>query len=152
MESLLSMRKCMASTMEPGKFRCHTTSVFCGHATDSTLVSVFNSVAAVESVQKAGKICVLDIDVQGVQKVKESSLDPLYLFIAPPSMEALEKRLRGRGTETEEQMQTRLGNAAKELEYGNTEGNFDRIFVNNDLEECFADMVKAFQEWYPSLK
>jgi Guanylate kinase len=77
------------------------------------------SVAAVESVRQKGKICILDIDIQGVQKVKQSTLKPvLYLFIAPPSMEALEKRLRGRGTETEEQLNTRLGNAAKELEYG----------------------------------
>lgn len=111
-----------------------------------------NSVAAVESVEKDGKICVLDIDVQGVMKVKESSLNPRYLFIAPPSMEALEKRLRGRGTETEDQMQTRLGNAAKELEYGNAPGNFDRVFTNNDLDECFSEMMKAFMEWYPHLK
>lgn len=74
--------------------------------------------AAVENVQKQGKICILDIDIQGVQKVKESSLSPIYVFIAPPSFEELEKRLRGRGTETEEQMKTRLGNAKKELEYG----------------------------------
>jgi guanylate kinase len=90
--------------------------------------------------------------VQGVQKVKESSLDPLYIFIAPPSFEELEKRLRGRGTETEEAMQVRLGNAAKELEYGKGEGNFDRVFVNNDLEACFAELVTAFQEWYPQLQ
>lgn len=71
-----------------------------------------------ENVQKQGKICILDIDVQGVQKVKASSLKPRYVFIAPPSMAELEKRLRGRGTETEEQMKLRLGNASKELEYG----------------------------------
>ena len=76
------------------------------------------SIEAVEKVQGQGKICVLDIDVQGVQKVKKSSLEPYYCFIAPPSKEDLEKRLRGRGTETEEQIKTRLGNAAKELEYG----------------------------------
>ena len=109
------------------------------------------SFASVETVRNSGKICVLDIDVQGVRKVKESSLDPLYLFIAPPSMEDLEKRLRGRGTETEEQMKIRLGNAAKELEYGQAEGNFDRVFVNNDLEACFAEMVTAFLGWYPHL-
>lgn len=76
------------------------------------------SIAAVEKVQSEGKVCVLDIDVQGVQKVKQSSLEPYYCFISPPSKEDLEKRLRGRGTETEEQIKTRLGNAAKELEYG----------------------------------
>jgi guanylate kinase len=111
-----------------------------------------HSIAAVDAVQKSGKICVLDIDVQGVQSVKQSSLEPLYLFIAPPSMAALEERLRGRGTETEEQMQIRLGNAAQELSYGQADGNFDKIFVNNDLETCFAEMVQSFQEWYPHLK
>ena len=118
----------------------------------SLLTKIKNSVAAVENVQKAGKVCVLDIDVQGVQKVKESSLTPIYLFIAPPSMQELENRLRGRGTETEEAMQTRLGNAAKELAYGNAKGNFDQVFVNKDLDKCFDEMVKCFKEWYPHLK
>lgn len=54
------------------------------------------SVDAVASVQKKGLICVLDIDAQGVRNVKKSSLDPHYLFIAPPSMKELEKRLRTR--------------------------------------------------------
>lgn len=101
--------------------------------------------------QKSGKICVLDIDVQGVRKVKESSLSPIYIFIAPPSREELEKRLRGRATESEEAIKTRLANAAAELDYGQTSGNFDRVFVNADLKECFENMVKQFHEWYPSL-
>lgn len=109
------------------------------------------SVQAVESVQSNGKICILDIDVQGVKKVKASELEPLYLFISPPSMEELEKRLRGRGTENEEQVKTRIGNATKEMEYGQQAGNFDRVFVNADLKECFEDMVLAFKEWYPHL-
>lgn len=83
--------------------------------------------------------------------MKESSLEPLYLFIAPPSMEELEKRLRGRGTETEEAMQKRLGNAKAELDYGQEAGNFDKIFVNADLNATFEEMVTAFKEWYPHL-
>lgn len=110
------------------------------------------SIAAVESVKRSGRICILDIDVQGVQKVKESSLDPRYIFVAPPSFEELEQRLRGRGTETEEAVQVRLGNAAAELEYGSSPGNFDRVFVNNDLEACFAEVVAVLQQWYPQLK
>mgnify|MGYP005848098377 CR=1 FL=1 len=109
------------------------------------------SFAAVETVQKEGKICILDIDVQGAQKVKASHLKPIYIFIAPPSHEELDRRLRGRGTETEEAIQTRLGNAAKELEYGQQAGNFDRIFVNADLKATFEEMVSAFKEWYPHL-
>lgn len=84
-------------------------------------------------------------------KVKESSLKPRYLFISPPSMEELEKRLRGRGTETEEAITKRLGNAKKEMDYGHEAGNFDRIFVNADLKSCFEDIVEAFREWYPHL-
>jgi len=109
------------------------------------------SVAAVESVQKDGKICILDIDVQGVRNVKKSSLDAIYIFIAPPSMEELEKRLRGRGTETEEAVVKRLKNAKEELDYGMGEGNFDRVFTNDDLDATFDSLAKQFQEWYPQL-
>lgn len=109
------------------------------------------SISAVEKVQEKGQICVLDIDIQGVMKVKESSLKPRYLFIAPPSMDELEKRLRGRGTETEEAIKKRLGNASKELQYGQQSGNFDRVFVNANLNETFEEMVTAFKEWYPEL-
>lgn len=109
------------------------------------------SIAAVEAVQGENKICVLDIDIQGVMKVKQSSLDPRYIFIAPPSMEELEKRLRGRGTETEEAVAKRLANAAKELDYGQEAGNFDRIFVNADLDATFEDLATTFKEWYPTL-
>lgn len=104
-----------------------------------------------KSVQTEGKICILDIDIQGVMKVKESSLSPRYLFVSPPSMAELEKRLRGRGTEKEEAITKRLGNAAKEMEYGNEAGNFDRIFVNADLKATFEDIATAFREWYPHL-
>jgi guanylate kinase len=102
-------------------------------------------------VQKNGKICVLDIDVQGVRNVKKSSLNPYYVFIAPPDPAELEKRLRGRGTETEDAIQTRLANAAAELEYGGDEGNFDRVFINADLDKCFDAMEQQFKEWYPHL-
>lgn len=109
------------------------------------------SVAAVESVQSQGRICILDIDVQGVQNVKKSSLNPLFIFIAPPSMEELEKRLRGRGTEKEEDIQKRLKNAADELDYGQRAGNFDRVFINADLKATFDDLAEAFRTWYPQL-
>ncbi|KAL7525882.1 hypothetical protein ACHAXR_001200 [Thalassiosira sp. AJA248-18] len=108
------------------------------------------SVAAVESVQKQGKICILDIDVQGVRNVKKSTLDAIYIFIAPPSMKELEQRLRGRGTETEEAVVKRLKNAKDELDYG-TAANFDRVFTNDDLDKTFEALVKQFEDWYPQL-
>jgi guanylate kinase len=46
----------------------------------------------------------------------------------------------------------RLANAKAELEYGRAEGNFDRVFVNGNLDECFGSIVEAFETWYPHLK
>merc|ERR1711894_771212 len=92
------------------------------------------SKSAVNDVLNSGKICILDIDVQGVKAVKETDLTPLLVFIKPPSLEVLEERLRSRGTETEESLSKRLGAAAAEMEYGEEEGNFDIIIVNDDLE------------------
>ncbi len=82
-----------------------------------------------QSVQEQGRICLLDIDIQGAQNVKKSDLDALYIFISPPSMEELERRLRGRGTEKEEAIVRRLANAKGEMDYGAVEGNFDCVLV-----------------------
>ena len=109
------------------------------------------SIDAVESVRQQGKICILDIDVQGVRNVKKSTLDAIYVFIAPPSMEELEKRLRGRGTESEEAVLKRLENAKEELDYGIGEGNFDRVFTNDNLDKTFKALVEQFKQWYPQL-
>ena len=107
---------------------------------------------AIESLQSENKITILDIDFQGVKSVKESGIPCKYVFIAPPSMVELETRLRGRGTETEEAISKRLGNAVSEIEYGRTEGNFDRIFVNEDVETTVDEMVVVLSEWFPQLK
>lgn len=100
------------------------------------------SIAAVEAVADAGKRCILDIDVQGAQAVKKNGLDALFIFIAPPSLEQLESRLRGRGTETEEQVQKRLNNAKAELEHGRNSLLFDHYVVNDDLENCYLEVKK----------
>lgn len=73
---------------------------------------------AVQDVQLEGKVCVLDIDTQGVKQIKQSSLNPIFVFIKPPSIEELEHRLRDRNTETEESLSLRLTAAKEEIEYG----------------------------------
>ncbi|XP_049392991.1 guanylate kinase 2 [Solanum stenotomum] len=118
------------------------------------------SVEAVEVVADAGKRCILDIDVQGARSVRASSLDAIFIFISPPSFEELEKRLRARATETEEQIQKRLRNARAELEQGKSSGLFDHILVNDDLESCYENLknilgltegVKTAHKTYPEL-
>ncbi|ETW09378.1 guanylate kinase [Aphanomyces invadans] len=109
------------------------------------------SLQAVEAVQSQEKICVLDIDIQGVQQVKKSATKMKFLFIAPPSMADLEKRLRGRGTETEEKVALRLTNAKAELDFA-AQGHFDKVLVNNDLDEAFAELEETMAEWYPQFR
>jgi guanylate kinase len=100
------------------------------------------SVEAVEVVADDGKRCILDIDVQGARSVKASSIEAIFVFVCPPSMEELEKRLRARGTETEEQVLKRLRNAKAEIEQGQSSGIFDHILYNDDLEECYKSLKK----------
>lgn len=112
--------------------------------------------AAVEEVQREGKICVLDIDVQGVHKVKQSSLEPKYLWVEAPNLQILEKRLRGRGTETEEKIMKRLNNAKNELAYAHpadpSDRPFDAYLVNDDLDTTFQSLLDILFEWYPHLE
>jgi len=97
--------------------------------------------AAVEKVASSGKICILDIDVQGVKLIKESDLvDPTYVFIKPPSREALEARLRARRTESAESLSKRLAAAEAEMVYGETPGNFDLVIVNDELEKAYSEL------------
>ncbi|KAG6769214.1 hypothetical protein POTOM_024831 [Populus tomentosa] len=100
------------------------------------------SIEAVEVVTDAGKRCILDIDVQGARSVKASSLEAIFIFICPPSMEELETRLRSRGTETEEQILKRLRNAKTEMDQGNSPGIFDHILYNDNLDECYESLKK----------
>jgi guanylate kinase len=71
-------------------------------------------------VRKQGKICILDIDIQGVKNVKNSNLDCRYAFIMPPSVQALEQRLRDRATETEEKIKVRMANSTAEIQVNQT--------------------------------
>lgn len=100
------------------------------------------SKSAVEKVLDEGKICILDIDVQGVKQIRQRRplQDPYYVFIRPPSMRVLEERLRARKTESEESLLKRLEAAKLELEYGDTPGNFDLVVVNDDLDEAYAKL------------
>ncbi|EEF66624.1 guanylate kinase [Holdemania filiformis DSM 12042] len=70
----------------------------------------------VEKLRAEGKNVLLEIEVQGCQQVMEKCPDALTIFIIPPSMEELEKRIRGRGTEPEEIVQQRLSKANREME------------------------------------
>nr|XP_029721477.1 guanylate kinase-like isoform X3 [Aedes albopictus] len=104
----------MQAAIENGEFI--ETAVFSGNMYGT-------SKQAVENVQQQGKVCVLDIEIEGVKQVRNSDrLNPLLVFVNPPSIAELERRLRGRQTETEESLQKRLNTARVEIEYGSTSG------------------------------
>lgn len=111
-----------------------------------------SSFEAISRIQQENKICVLDVDVQGVSSIKAyGKLDAHYIFIAPPSVDVLLQRLKDRGTETAASLDIRTRNATKELEYSRVPGNFDLIAVNDNLEECVKDIEKQLLVWYPNL-
>ncbi len=91
--------------------------------------------AYVESMLDAGKDVILEIEIQGALKVKEKYPDTLLIFMVPPTIEELEKRLEGRGTEDPEIIKKRLCRAAEEAE-GMDE--YDYILINDTVDECAA--------------
>ncbi|XP_070570331.1 guanylate kinase-like isoform X2 [Ptychodera flava] len=106
---------------------------------------------AVEDVLEQKKICILDIDMQGVKSVKQTNLKPRYIFIRPPDMEALEDRLKGRKTESEESLQKRLHSAIEELEYGQT-GAYDVTIINDNLEIAYEELKGFLSQDIAELK
>lgn len=88
-----------------------------------------------------GSVAVLDIEMQGIKQVKSNpGIDARYVFIKPPSFEALEKRLRSRSTENEEDIRKRLARAKVELEHADKPGAYDMIIVNDDLEKAYKEL------------
>lgn len=86
-------------------------------------------------------VVVLDIEIQGVKQMKTNpSIDARYVFIRPPSLGALEARLRARGTENDENRQRRLTQAQVELDFADSQGSYDKIIVNDSLETAYQEL------------
>lgn len=132
---------------------------------DSKNVEKFSK-KAVNAVQETGKVCVLEIDIEGAKQVRKCDLNPIYVFIMPPSIWELRRRLTGRGTEKPEKIEERIKYAEGEIEYGiykyiasvkceknpknlnsflccvtgQADGNFHKIVLNRKLKESYADL------------
>jgi len=85
----------------------------------------------------------LDIDPNGARQVKDAAPDALLVFIMPPDMQELERRLRGRGDTPEEQIRLRMGRAAWEMEQRSW---YDHVVVNDDAERCADEILKIIAE------
>lgn len=95
-----------------------------------------------ETLESGGEL-LLDIDVQGFRALKERLGNRAdYVFIAPPSLDALRRRLEARGTETPESLSLRLNNARGELEAA---PEFDFVVVNDDLETAYEELRTIYR-------
>jgi guanylate kinase len=94
--------------------------------------------SALTLAHETGKDLVLDIDVQGAAQLKERISDAVSIFVLPPSLEVLEKRLRARSQDNEDVIRRRLADAAKEISNWRL---YDYVLVNEDLEMAVATLT-----------
>lgn len=95
--------------------------------------------APVEAALRTGRDVLFDIDWQGAQQLyQQAGGDVVRVFIFPPSMAELDRRLRGRGTDAEEVIARRMGRAAAEVSHWD---GYDYVLVNDDVERCYADVA-----------
>ena len=92
-----------------------------------------------------GKVVIFDVDVKGGLNIKKFFGDnALAIFVEPPTVQELENRLRKRGTETEESLRKRVEKAEYELSFA---PQFDKIILNDNLDEARAEMLTTIQEF-----
>ena len=95
-----------------------------------------------EGALDAGRDVILEIDVQGARQVRDRVPGALLIFLAPPSLDELERRLRGRGTESEERIALRLATAEEELAQRSW---FDHVVVNDRLQRAIDEVAAIIQ-------
>lgn len=94
--------------------------------------------SSVQAHLDAGENVILEIEVQGAMQVRKSAPEAVLVFVKPPSMDELERRLRGRGSESEEAVAARLEAARMEL---SREMEYDYVFVNDDVDTTVDEML-----------
>ena len=88
-------------------------------------------------------VVLLDIEPNGAFRVRQNRPDAVLIFIAPPSMEELEHRLRSRGDTSEEQIEKRLARASWEMEQS---AKYDHVVVNRVVEDCAEEILKIIAQ------
>ena len=104
---------------------------------------------SVEDVIRNNRICILDIDVQGVQNILKRVADATTILILPPSIEELSSRLHKRNTENEETIQLRLKNSVTEMEKA-SHIPFTKVIVNKDINESYQELEQSISHFLDS--
>ena len=98
---------------------------------------------AVEKELEAGRNVILEIEAQGAMKVKAKFPEAVLIFVTPPSIKELRKRLVERGRETDEQIEERIQTAKWELTQAD---KYNHILINDDLDVCVAEVAEIFRK------
>jgi guanylate kinase len=106
------------------------------------------TLAAFDKVRRRNKICLMDTDVATTDLVRASSLECKYLFIAPKSVDALEKRLKKTNKDTDVVIARKIEQAMEDMTKGTEEGLFDEVVTNDNLETCYRDTAFTLLSWY----
>lgn len=101
-------------------------------------------VKEVERLLAQGKSLILEIDIQGALNVKKVWPDAVLIFIEPPSLEELERRLRGRGTEDEQSIELRLKNAKHEMTLAD---DYDARIVNDTVDRAVRELSDTIERY-----
>jgi len=101
---------------------------------------------AVEDIAQTGRICVLDVDKQGVKSIHKADFHPLFIYISPPNYEALEKRLRARKADSESAIQKRLKEAKESMEFSKEPGVYDHTVLNDNLDVAYNDLKEILRK------
>ncbi|KAJ5077448.1 guanylate kinase-related [Anaeramoeba ignava] len=105
------------------------------------------SKSEIERITKNGQISIMDVSIKGAINLKKSDFKSFSIFLLPPSFEELERRLRGRRTESDEKINERLENAKKEIEFSEKNPqHFDQILVNDDLKISYKKLKEILLE------
>ena len=87
-----------------------------------------------------GKSVLLEIELEGARQVRKTFPEALQIFLAPPSYKELERRIRGRATDSEDDIQCRLLRAKEELK---SQKEFDAVIINDDLDKAFHELERV---------
>ena len=96
----------------------------------------------IDSKLQKGKHIIMDIDVQGARQILQQDIEVVTIFIIPPDISVLTKRLTDRGTDSQEEIETRLQTARKEMEEID---HFDYLIINDDFETAVRDVIEIIR-------
>jgi len=111
-----------------------------------------SSFSAVQEVLDEGKVCILDIDVQGVKGVRSnlSGQHAMFVYVKPPSTPVLEERLRKRGADSEDAIQAKVKAAEAEIAAAEASGLYDIIITNDSIDKAYTDLKLYLHEKMPA--